>query len=346
MDVEGVGGPVGPAAQRIMIDPDVLQELGWALVPEHVYREDLLIRLASYFRGYAIKVGTQAKTESERARRLSRKGRNECGPAIRVACVPSSGDIRGPSVADTEPIGQPQLVRGESSRDHCSHEVNWEKPTPELDHLGPGHRRLEPGSVMEGRVPIHNGCVVPTSRDPHPVAEVVANDDSLDLESVPGRGAARTRFAEDGQPVGKRSVRMPDNLTQDEALRDVPLRGQIGHISEEESLKRRELISRLLCHRRVGEGHQGQRRPEYGCPPPHRGDSRSDAIRQSDVGPTYASAEATESARIHATAHRIPSDAHRKETQSVSSRVMLNLILHSSASNLNGVPPRNWVGFI
>ena len=74
--------------------------------------------------------------------------------------------------------------------------MHGDEGSAELHHLRTADSGLKPSSMVEGRVPITNGCVVFTERNFKVIIVIVTNNTALDLHIIIGGLRRKAHFSE------------------------------------------------------------------------------------------------------------------------------------------------------
>src|SRR5436305_4184264 len=116
---------------------------------------------------------------------------------------------------------QVQTAQREATLGKRAYEMHRQETAPELYHLRTVDGRLQPGAVMECRIPIVDGRVVPAEGDLQMVVLLESYDASLDLhvESGGGRGSrariracCKAQLAEEAYSLGESGTEMKNEL--------------------------------------------------------------------------------------------------------------------------------------
>src|ERR1700731_185062 len=124
--------------------------------------------------------------------------------------------------------------------------------SPKLDHLRPGYGRLQPGPMMEGRVPIPDRGVVFAKRHLEVVVVVVANNRALDACLIRVGLRCEADFSEIADFLRQWRGKVQHELPQIEtAYRTFLVRCRKVHVAETPDLERRIMDLRLPLFRRT-----------------------------------------------------------------------------------------------
>ena len=136
----------------------------------------------------------------------------------------------------------------------------------ETEHLRPADGGLEPGTVMESRVPVADWRVVTAGRQLEKIGELVLDDEPFDLCSVFRIMRRKAEFAEHREGLVQRCAQMHHGLADREAARIVRGTRQVADIAEAHDVelrpphvrcgaRRHGLRHRPLCvKRKTAEG--------------------------------------------------------------------------------------------
>src|ERR1700730_15572811 len=124
--------------------------------------------------------------------------------------------------------------------------------SPKLDYFRPGDGRLQPGPMMESRIPIPDRGVVFAKRHLEVVVVVVANNRALDTCLIRVGLRCEADFSEIADFLRQRRGKVQHELPQIEtAYRTFSVRCRKVYVAETPDLERRIMDLRLPLHRRT-----------------------------------------------------------------------------------------------
>src|SRR6185437_12254806 len=103
---------------------------------------------------------------------------------VYIPAVARARNVRGASVTNSQIVTSAQRAGGNRAFRLRADEVHRNEAAAENDHVRARDGGLQPGSMMEGRVPVVHRSVIATERELCQIVPVVANDGSLQIDVV------------------------------------------------------------------------------------------------------------------------------------------------------------------